>query len=184
MAATLDVLMEALDFTSEDLAANRAGKLSARQVGMFQPSSGVLNWLQLGCSAFGMVGFLTLCPATFAFQFWRSYWQQGAVWLLGVAAALTVLTFLGLALGLFGTQLEWQGTREMNTAMAADVAANQVLSAVVTITTDEVHEHYYASNTELDVMLYVENDVMQLGEQYRVYYTPTSNLLLSAEPLP
>lgn len=183
MAATLAQLMDVLGFQQGDLDANRRGVLSERQRAMYTPSL-AQDWLQVGCSAVSSIGCLTLFPALLAAPAWGGYTQNGSVLALLLAMLFTGMAVLGFGLGAFGAYAEAQGTREGNAAMRQDVHENTVKSGWMTVTTDEAGEHTYLTND--GVRLYVDDTdgVVQVGDEYIVYYLPHSNLLIAAEPLP
>jgi hypothetical protein len=183
MMASLDELMQALNFTAHDLEANRRGELSARQRAWLTPNprSTLLN---TGCGVLSTTGVLVACPGLFALVLWQRYLAVPMTGILILGLLLTALTLGGLILGVVVMRQQIRAERTMNAAMRADAQAMRVRSAVVTVETDEAGEHCYAVGDTGAVMLYLENDVMHLGERCIAYFVPHSNLLIAAEPLP
>lgn len=182
MPATLEALMQSLDFDADDLVAFRRGKLSERQRARLTPNQ-LAERLQTGCSLIAMTGALAGCPAAVALPLWQGVINDGDSLLLLGAIPFTAFSLLGLFIGIAGAVLERRGTREMNAAMQLDAADNVVNSAQICIKTDEAGEHLYATNDDGGVELYVESDVVDVGECYTAYYLPHSNLLLALEPI-
>jgi len=103
-----------------------------------------------------------------------------------LALLCSSLSLVGFALGVFGAWQEYLGTRETNAAMTRDAAAATVNRTRAAVRLDE---HMYLVNAEENIALYVNHDVLSLGEmveigeEYIVYYLPHSFLIVSAEPV-
>ncbi|MEL6148016.1 MAG: hypothetical protein AAFV33_24855 [Chloroflexota bacterium] len=158
-------LEEALNFTADDLAANRTGQLSDEQMTMLRNRAGIRG---LAANAMSLV--------LAGVGFWlmnQSFWQWAAL-LFACAGALYYFSSRGRA------------------HAAVEVAAGEVavVSGEVVLTTDDVSgperkvtEHILTVGDEAFVISRYAFAAFEDGDHYHVYYLPEARLVLSAEPV-
>jgi hypothetical protein len=160
-------LMTALDFDADDLAANRAGKLSARQQQSLTNQRRVQGWLlTLGVA-------LTLIAVVLVLRV-----RVGGALILWVAAAVAVWA---LGFGPAQTLFRWLGYDrdvKLGTAQIAEgPLAFKARPGRRAIHTLEIGGQVW----ELDATQQRRYRVFQHGQAYRLYYTAGSRTILAAE---
>lgn len=179
MAKTLAQLFH---FTADDLEQNRAGKLSDAQRQLFRPSL-TGRVLDFGCEVLPLMGCIMLCPLSILPTLVGGYADnpspQGAVAV--VLCVVSIIMAIGLVLYVSGVVL--RTSRIYNQAKDHDLDSGEVLAATVQLLYDEVGEHLYAVDLQAGIWLY-DDGFAELDPklQYRVYFTPESQLVLSVEP--
>jgi hypothetical protein len=172
--SSLPDLMEAFDFTAEDLDDNRRGLMSPGQRLQFSDSPGKRAEFLLPLLNLGLLCGL---PTAFAVVALDRFGSNPVV-----AVVLVVVIVILLWLGYVTARQMLRSAGMMRRAIAQDVTAGRVAMAQARIAEDEGGEHVIAVDEAGNVALY--HDAFKLLDRtrrYRVYYLPESRIVVSIE---
>ncbi len=197
--STLQKLEAALDFTSQDLASNRAGRLSSRQAmrllraGLLEPGALVFGGLVVSIAIritwVWFVGGHSIGAAILE--------TLGNVFLLDFVGAATprwVRSLILVPIGYAIRTVRGQAIRELVDLLRASVRTVQgrltreTADKQVRLRWSRQRDTYAVYYFALDGLQYQVNraayDDLSPGVEYRLYYAPISRRVLSVEPLP
>lgn len=158
-------LADALNFTDDDLTANRAGRLSDVQSTRLRARA----------------GYTTLAGALIALAL-----AGGGFWLIALGATLAALALFALAAGLFVLTRWGRGTAaaEVAAGAVACVSGEAVLSANdYPNPNGNVTEYVLEIGDEAFVLSRDAFAAFEDGDTYTVYYLPGLRMVISAEGL-
>jgi hypothetical protein len=165
-------LMEAFEFTAEDLDYNRRGLISPEQ--HLRIGEGISSRVEVVLAAVNL-GLFCGCPTAFAVV---ALDRSNPL----VAVALLVVIVILLRLGYITARRMLRSSGAMRRAIAQDAAGGKMAIAHVHITEDEAGEHVVAIDDAHAVELYHDAfKRLDRSHRYRVYYLPESKILFSIE---
>lgn len=172
--SSLPDLMEAFEFTAEDLDYNQRGLISPGQHTQLRHS--ISNRAEFALPLFNL-GLFCGVPTAFAVVALDRF---GSNPLVGVALLVVIVVLVGLGYVTARRMLRSAGT--MRRLIAQDVAAGKVAIARARITEDEGGEHVIAVDEAHGIELY-HDDFKRLdrARRYRVYSLPASSIVVSIE---
>jgi hypothetical protein len=168
-------LQESLDFTAEDLEANRTLQLSGRQRnGLFASVVGLI----------ALLGILLLFPIVMAVGF---IWSEGGFGAVNSSDVLPFLCFGGIMLGVVAV-IAWSivaGVREAFAGIVESVTGHLQERTEVRGSGKSRHTYYYyvIDGQKFQVTPAAHRASIE-GMRYRLFYLPRSKKVMSAEPIP
>lgn len=193
----LKTLKRLFDFTDDDLAANRAGKLSDRQRTLYRQmrvTAKISKRLSMVMVAFFLLTFLIYMGFSITYGS-----QLGPLVLVGLVVWLgllyTVFRLISYLIGRISTHYEQHPTHWIYRTFGKLTPPEQVLhehAAVqqatgrLTVQTDGEHEHLMLGEFELTIDVAADNDErlwkLERDKTYTVYYIPDPLWIVAIEP--
>jgi membrane protein implicated in regulation of membrane protease activity len=172
--SSLPDLMEAFDFTVEDLDYNQRRLISPGQRSHFSDSRS--NRAEFVLPLFNL-GLFCGVPTAFAVVALDRFGSNPIV-----ALVLIVVIVVLVGLGYFTARRMLRSAGAMRRAIAQDVAAGRVAMVQARITEDEGGEHVIAVDDARGVELFHEEfKRLDRSRRYQVYYLPESKIVVSIE---
>jgi len=168
-AGQTDPLAQAVDFSPEMLAANRAGQLAEGQISDLKDSLTAIVWRGLITSGVYLL-FVGVASQSPYVKTRRGLVYVGVGGWRSVVALLLLLVII--AVSFYPAILKWADIRSGRAVRAAGVVMKRQRNAAT---------YFIVSNLEFRVSPAVYA-ALQDGDSYQVYYTPYSKTLLSIEP--